>query len=248
MSDEAELLVRLDRVTRTYADGSSTVVALAETTMDIPAGRLVTVMGPSGSGKSTLLSLIGGLDVPTAGRITVLGHDVAALSPEEQARLRRRVVGYVFQDLNLLPGLTAEENVALPLELDGASHRSAATAAREALAQVGLAGKEYRFPAQLSGGEQQRVAVARAIVGGRRVILADEPTGALDSATGSAVIDLLRRFCDTGGSCVMVTHNPGHAEAADIVVRLRDGVVTEVEHRSAPGRAGAPAVSPGRTA
>ena len=236
MSDEAEPLVRLDRVTRTYADGAAPVVALAETTMEIPAGRLVMVMGPSGSGKSTLLALIGGLDVPTAGRVTVLGHDVAALSPEEQARLRRRVVGYVFQDLNLLPGLTAEENVALPLELDGASYRTAARAAREALARVGLAGKESRFPAHLSGGEQQRVAIARALVNGRRVILADEPTGALDSATGSAVIDLLRRFCDTGGSCVMVTHNPAHAEVADVVVRLRDGVVTEVEHRRVPGR------------
>jgi len=241
MADDAsggDVLVRLDRVSRTYGDGSTTVVALAETTIEIPAGRLVVVMGPSGSGKSTLLSLIGGLDGPTAGAVTVLGRDVGALNSVEQARLRRRVVGYVFQDLNLLPGLTAEENVALPLELDGASFRTAATAARESLAQVGLSGKESRFPSQLSGGEQQRVAVARAIVGGRRVILADEPTGSLDSATGATVIDLLRRFCDAGGSCVMVTHNPVHAQVADLVIRLWDGVVTEVAASSSARRTG----------
>src|SRR5690606_22674497 len=126
---------------------------------------------------------------------------------------------------------TAQENVALPLELDGASYRSAARAAQEALVRVGLAGKEGRFPAQLSGGEQQRVAVARALVGGRRVILADEPTGSLDSATGAAVVDLLRCFCDAGGSCVMVAHNPAHAEVADLVSRLRDGVVAQARGR-----------------
>jgi putative ABC transport system ATP-binding protein len=233
MSDDGEVLVRLDRVSRVYQDPPAEVVALAETTVDIPARRLVVVMGPSGSGKSTLLSLIGGLDVPTSGTITVLGRDVGALSPVEQAMLRRRVVGYVFQDLNLLPGLTAEENVALPLELDGASSRSAAKAARAALAGVGLALRAARFPAQLSGGEQQRVAVARALVGGRRIILADEPTGSLDSVTGAMVVDLLRRFCDAGGSCVMVTHNPAHAEVADLVIRLRDGVVVEITDRRA---------------
>ena len=231
MADDGEVLVRLQGVSRVYQDGSTQVVALAETTVDIPAGQLVVVMGPSGSGKSTLLSLIGCLDEPTSGAITVLGQDVRRRSPAEQARLRRRVVGYVFQDLNLLPGLTAQENVALPLELDGASYRSAVKAAREALARVGLSGKEERFPAQLSGGEQQRVAVARALVGGRRVILADEPTGSLDSATGAEVVDLLRSFCDTGGSCVMVTHNPAHAEVADLVIRLRDGVITQIRSR-----------------
>lgn len=231
MPDDTEVLIRLDRVSRVYQDGAAEVVALAETTVDIPAGRLVVMMGPSGSGKSTLLSLIGGLDTPTSGRVVVLGRDVGALSPVEQATLRRRVVGYVFQDLNLLPGLTAEENVALPLELDGASFRSAVKAARDALALVGLTGKEDRYPAQLSGGEQQRVAVARALVGGRRLILADEPTGSLDSTTGAAIVDLLRRFCDNGGSCVMVTHNPAHVEIADLVIRLRDGVITDVEHQ-----------------
>jgi putative ABC transport system ATP-binding protein len=233
MSDAGEVLVRLDRVSRVYQDPPAEVVALAETTVDIPARRLVVVMGPSGSGKSTLLSLIGGLDVPTSGTITVLGRDVGALRPVEQAMLRRRVVGYVFQDLNLLPGLTAVENVALPLELDGASWRNAAKAARAALAGVGLGGRAARFPARLSGGEQQRVAVARALVGGRRVILADEPTGSLDSVTGAMVVDLLRGFCDAGGSCVMVTHNPAHAEVADLVIRLRDGVVVEITDRRA---------------
>lgn len=237
--DDGEPLVRLESVSRVYGDGDRQVVALAETTLDVPAGALVVVMGPSGSGKSTLLSLLGGLDTPTSGRLVVLGRDLAAMSPTEHAWLRRRVVGYVFQNLNLLPGLTALENVCLPLELHGASFRAACRDAAPALARVGLAGKESRFPAQLSGGEQQRVAIARAMVGGRRLILADEPTGALDSVTGATVVELMRRFCDDGGSCVMVTHNPRHAEVADVVVRLSDGRVAGIDGgtRRAPDRA-----------
>jgi putative ABC transport system ATP-binding protein len=188
---------------------------------------------PAGSGKSTLLAIAGGLDRVTEGQVLVNGSDLGVLDARALARLRRRTIGYVFQELNLLGTLTAEENVALPLELDGARPTMAASQARALLGELGLAELEDRFPDELSGGEQQRVAIARAVVGQRRLLLADEPTGALDSLTGEAVVRLLRRQCDKGCAAVLVTHDARLAAWADRVVFLRDGVVVD-ETSSAP--------------
>jgi putative ABC transport system ATP-binding protein len=191
------------------------------------AGELVAVMGPSGSGKSTLLTLAGGLDRPSEGHVLVEGQDLADLGHQGVARLRRTSVGYVFQDFNLIPALTAAENVALPLELDGTAARAARRAALAALAEVGLGELAGRFPDEMSGGQQQRVAIARAVVGERRLVLADEPTGALDTETGEEILRLLRGRCDAGAAGVLVTHEPRHAAWADRVVFLRDGVVVD---------------------
>jgi putative ABC transport system ATP-binding protein len=184
-------------------------------------------MGPSGSGKSTLLHIAGGLDTPTSGQVLVEGRDLAALSASASAAVRRRSVGYVFQDLNLLPSLSALENVALPRELDGVRSREARREARAALEEVGLAELADRFPDEMSGGQQQRVAIARALVGPRRLLLADEPTGALDSTTGEDVLRVLRGRCEAGAAGVLVTHEARHAAWADRVVFLRDGVVVD---------------------
>ena len=225
-------MVQLDGAARWFGSGHTRVVALHPTTLSVAAGELLAVMGPSGSGKTTLLSLVGGLDKPSDGKVIVDGRDVGAMKPGELAVLRRRTVGYVFQDLNLLSGLTAAENVAIPLELDGMSLAKARASAQDALASVGLAQLVDRFPDDLSGGEQQRVAIARALVGGRPILLADEPTGALDSMTGEAVMRLLRRHCDDGGTAILVTHDAAHAAWAHRVVFLRDGRVVD-EARSA---------------
>jgi putative ABC transport system ATP-binding protein len=184
-------------------------------------------MGPSGSGKSTLLTLAGGLDEPTEGIVRVEGQDLAAIGAQGRARMRRTSIGYVFQDFNLIPALTALENVALPRELDGDSTRSARKLARLALEEVALGDLADRYPDDMSGGQQQRVAIARAVVGERRLILADEPTGALDTETGEEVLRLLRARCDAGAAGVLVTHEARHAAWADRVVFLRDGVVVD---------------------
>jgi putative ABC transport system ATP-binding protein len=184
-------------------------------------------MGPSGSGKSTLLHVAGGLDTPTSGRVFVEGRDLATLSAAQVAAVRRRSVGYVFQDLNLLPSLSALENVSLPLELDGVRGGMARRAARAALDEVGVGAFAARFPDEMSGGQQQRVAIARALVGPRRLLLADEPTGALDSTTGEEVLRVLRARCEAGAAGVLVTHEARHAAWADRVVFLRDGVVVD---------------------
>jgi putative ABC transport system ATP-binding protein len=184
-------------------------------------------MGPSGSGKSTLLTLAGGLDRPTSGTVSVEGTDLASLGNQGRARMRRTSIGYVFQDFNLIPALTAAENVALPGELDGQRPRAARTAARLALEEVGIGDLADRFPDEMSGGQQQRVAIARAVVGDRRLILADEPTGALDTETGEDILRLLRARCDAGAAGVLVTHEARHAAWADRVVFLRDGVVVD---------------------
>lgn len=223
----------LDRVTRLHGTGVAEVRALDGVTFTASAGELVAVMGPSGSGKSTLLTLAGGLDSPTTGTVSVEGADLGGLGPRERARLRRTAIGYVFQDFNLIPALTAAENVALPLELDGQRPRVTARLAREALAEVGIGDLADRFPDEMSGGQQQRVAIARAIVGERRLILADEPTGALDSETGEEILQLLRARCDAGAAGVLVTHEARHAAWADRVVFLRDGVVVD-QSGSAP--------------
>jgi putative ABC transport system ATP-binding protein len=180
-------------------------------------------MGPSGSGKSTLLRLAGGLDRPTSGQVRLAGRDLAGLDEAGLAAAWRRQIGFVFQEANLLPSLTAAENVALALELDGVRPRAAMAGARGLLSSLGLGAAGGRFPGQLSGGEQQRVAIGRAVAGGRSLLLADEPTGALDALTGELVMDLLRQRCATGCAVVLVTHNVRHAAWADRVVFLADG-------------------------
>jgi putative ABC transport system ATP-binding protein len=217
----------LSRVTREHRQGDAVVPALRGVDLAVAPGELVAVMGPSGSGKSTLLHLAGGLDTPTSGRVLIEGRDLAELSAAAVAAVRRRSVGYVFQDLNLLPSLSALENVSLPLELDGMRGGLARRAAREALEEVGMAALAGRFPDEMSGGQQQRIAIARALVGPRRLLLADEPTGALDSRTGEEVLRVLRARCEAGAAGVLVTHEARHAAWADRVVFLRDGVVVD---------------------
>jgi len=236
-------LVQLEGAARRFGSGHTEVTALHPTSLSVESGELLAVMGPSGSGKTTLLSLVGGLDKPSEGRVVVAGQDVGRLKARDLAILRRRTVGYVFQDLNLLAGLTARENVAIPLELDGRPIAEARAAADEALDSVGLANLADRFPDDLSGGEQQRVAIARALVGGRQILLADEPTGALDSITGESVMRLLRAHCDNGGTAILVTHDAAHAAWADRVVFLRDGRLVD-EARPAPNPDTEPASGP----
>lgn len=220
-------VLELRDVTRTHGEGETAVQALRGVTFAAHAGELVAVMGPSGSGKSTLLTLAGGLDTPTSGSVLVEGTDLTALGLQGRARLRRTSVGYVFQDFNLIPALTAAENVALPRELDGERARAARAHALAALEEVGIADLADRFPDEMSGGQQQRVAIARAVVGERRLVLADEPTGALDTETGEEILRLLRARCDAGAAGVLVTHEARHAAWADRVVFLRDGVVVD---------------------
>jgi putative ABC transport system ATP-binding protein len=224
--------VELRRVSRVYGTGPNEVCALAEVDLSVSPGELVAVMGPSGSGKSTLLMIAGSLEQATSGDVLIEGSDLSGMSGDDLARLRRRSIGYVFQDFNLLPGLTALENVALPLELDGVGMRAAQSAGREVLEELGLAGHAGRFPDELSGGERQRLAIARAVVGDRRVLLADEPTGALDSVNGEGVMRLVRAACRRGAAGVVVTHDAQLAAWADRVVFLRDGRV--VDQTSAP--------------
>ena len=219
--------LELRGISRTYGSGPSEVHALVDIDLVVEPGDLVAVMGPSGSGKSTLLAIAGSLEDPTAGEVLIAGQAVATMSRNARARLRRRSIGYVFQDFNLLAGLTAVENVALPLELDGTPARAARRTGLEALEVFGLDDRAERFPDELSGGERQRVAIARAVVGQRRLLLADEPTGALDSVNGEDVMRLLRRACERGVAGVIVTHDAQLASWADRVVFLRDGRVVD---------------------
>jgi len=223
----------LTGVTRVHGAGEAAVHALAGIDLDVAPGELVAVMGPSGSGKSTLLTLAGGLDSPTSGTVAVEGIVFGALSRAALAAVRRRSIGYVFQDFNLIPALTAAENVALPRELDGEAPRQARALAVAALEEVGIDELADRFPDDMSGGQQQRVAIARAIVGDRRLVLADEPTGALDTETGEQVMRLLRARCDAGVAGVLVTHEARHAAWADRVVFLRDGRTVDETGRAA---------------
>jgi putative ABC transport system ATP-binding protein len=210
------------------ASGGREVTVLADVSLEVPPGQFLAIAGPSGSGKSTLLGLIAGLDQPSAGRIEVAGVDVTALDEDGLARFRRDHVGYVFQSFHLLPTLTAQENVAVPLELAGEA--DAAPRAAALLAEVGLADRAHHYPVQLSGGEQQRVAVARAMARRPALLLADEPTGNLDSATGKQIIELLvglnRRL---GSTLVLVTHDAALAAHADRVITLRDGRIVSDE-------------------
>ena len=220
-------VLELTSVSKVYGRSPVEVHALREVTLSVDAGVMVAVMGASGSGKSTLLTIAGSLEDPTIGEVRVSGADLARMSRNAKARLRRRSIGFVFQDFNLLPGLTAVENVALPLELDGVSARRARSSATEALDALDLGERAVRFPDELSGGERQRVAIARAIVGDRQLLLADEPSGALDSANGEAVMRMILAACRRGVAAVVVTHDAQLASWADRVIFLRDGRIID---------------------
>ena len=220
-----EPILSMDQVVRVHGDGPTATTALEGVTLQVRPGELVAVTGRSGSGKSTLLNLAGGLDTPTSGAVWIGDVDLGALTANGLAELRRRLVGVVFQQGNLLPTLRAVENVALPLELDGVGPDRARARALEALEAVEGADLAERFPDELSGGEQQRVAIARGLVGDRALLLADEPTGALDEVTGERMLALIRRACDRGAAALMVTHDPTQAAWADRVIRLRDGAI-----------------------
>ncbi len=220
-------VLQLQHVSMIYGQGAAQVRALDDVSLSVDAGSMVAVMGPSGSGKSTLLTIAGSLEEPSEGEVTVCGEELTKLSRNARARLRRRSIGFVFQDFNLLPGLTAAENVSLPLELDGRPARRARVAGLDALESLGLADRAASFPDQLSGGERQRVAIARAVVGEHQLLLADEPSGALDTANGEAVMRLIHGACKRGMAAVVVTHDAQLASWADRVVFLRDGRVTD---------------------
>jgi putative ABC transport system ATP-binding protein len=220
-------LLELHEVSKVYGEGPNEVHAIADVSLFVERGALVAVMGPSGSGKSTLLTIAGSLEEPTSGDVLIDGRSLSSMSRNDKARLRRRSIGYVFQDFNLLPGLTAVENVSLPLELDGASAKKGRKAGMAVLDQLGLADRAEHYPDQLSGGERQRVAIARAVVGERHLLLADEPSGALDSTNGEAVMRMILAACKRGVAAVVVTHDAQLASWADRVVFIRDGRVVD---------------------
>jgi putative ABC transport system ATP-binding protein len=219
--------LELHHVSKVYGSGPSEVHALSEVDLSVERGELVAVMGPSGSGKSTLLTIAGSLEEPSSGQVLVDGVDLATVSRSDRAKMRRRSIGYVFQDFNLLPGLTALENVTLPLELDGVRAKAAHETGLKVMEELDVARRTERYPDELSGGERQRVAIARAIIGERCLLLADEPTGALDSLNGEAVMRLLRAATHRGVAGVVVTHEAQLASWADRVVFLRDGRVVD---------------------
>jgi putative ABC transport system ATP-binding protein len=238
-------LLELRDISKSYGEGASEVHALDDVQLSVEGGQLVAVMGPSGSGKSTLLTIAGSLEEPTSGEVRIADASLSRMSRNDKARLRRRNVGYVFQDFNLLPGLTAVENVALPLELDGIPARKAHQAGLAALDGLGLVDRARSYPDQLSGGERQRVAIARAVVGERHLLLADEPSGALDSTNGEAVMAMIRDACERGVAAVIVTHDAHLASWADRVIFLRDGRIVDHVAPEAPDPLLAPASNGG---
>lgn len=217
----------LRHLTRVHVSGEHHITALDDANLDVNLGELVAVMGPSGSGKSTLLNLAGGLDTPTAGTVSVGRTTISSATAAQRSRLRRTSIGYVFQDLNLLPTLTAVENVMLPRELDGIAYSQAREEAHQALETVGMEAFAERFPEHMSIGQAQRVAIARALVGPRRLLLADEPTGALDSVTSEAIIEVLRAQIDRGAAGLVVTHDARIAAWADRTIFIRDGRIVD---------------------
>jgi putative ABC transport system ATP-binding protein len=224
-------ILRCEALAKTYPSGGREITVLRDITFELEPGAFLAVTGPSGSGKSTLLGLLAGLDRPARGRVVLDGHDLSTLSEDARARIRAEKVGFVFQSFHLIPTLTARENVQVPLELRGEDGRARASALLE---RVGLGDRGHHYPAQLSGGEQQRVAVARAFVHRPRVLFADEPTGNLDAANGSNVVELLGEMNrERGTTLVLVTHDPELADLAHRVLRLRDGAIVS-DSASAP--------------
>jgi putative ABC transport system ATP-binding protein len=216
-------MLRCESLTRTFLSGGHELPVLKSITLDVPDGSFVAILGPSGSGKSTLLGLLAGLDRPTTGRVWLDGVELGSLSEDERARLRGQKVGFVFQSFQLIPTLTARENIQVPLELRGLEAQERAD---ELLGRVGLIGRGHHYPAQLSGGEQQRVALARAFSHRPRVLFADEPTGNLDAATGARVIELMSELNrEVGTTLVLVTHDQSLASRAGRIVRLHDGAL-----------------------
>ena len=240
-------LLELHDISKSYGESATEVHALDDIDLSVDGGHLVAVMGPSGSGKSTLLTIAGSLEEPTSGEVRIAGVSLSRMSRNDKARLRRRTIGYVFQDFNLLPGLTAAENVALPLELDGIPARRARQAGIDALERLGLADRADHYPDQLSGGERQRAAIARAVVGERNLLLADEPSGALDSTNGEAVMAMIRDACERGVAAIVVTHDAHLASWADRVVFLRDGRIVDHVAPDAPDPLFAPPAGHGAT-
>jgi putative ABC transport system ATP-binding protein len=229
-------MLEMTEVSKTYGTGTAQVNALRQVNLSVPRGELVAVMGPSGSGKSSLLTIAGSLEDPTSGQVRVNGIDLSSMSRNSQAKLRRRLIGYVFQDFNLLAGFSAIENVTVPLELDGVPARAAHAAGMKALTELGVAERAGHFPDELSGGERQRVAIARAVVGDRQLLLCDEPTGALDSVNAEGVMLLLAAICRRGVAGVVVTHDAKLASCADRVVFLQDGrVIDQTKATAGPG-------------
>ena len=221
-------MLRAQNLTKTYPSAGRELTVLREVSLEVAAGGFLAVVGPSGCGKTTLLGLLAGLDVPTSGTVHLDGHDLGRLSEDQRAQLRGEKVGFVFQSFNLIPTLTAQENVQVPIELKGDS--GAAERAAELLARVGLNGREHHYPTQLSGGEQQRVAIARAFANEPRILFADEPTGNLDAATGQRIIELLMKLnSELGTTLVLVTHDPALASLARQRLQLRDGAVVDAQ-------------------
>jgi putative ABC transport system ATP-binding protein len=219
--------LELREISKTYGEGLNEVHAIEDINLSVDRGALVAVMGPSGSGKSTLLTIAGSLEEPSSGEVLIDGRSLSSMSRNDKARLRRRTVGFVFQEFNLLAGLTAAENVSLPLELDGVSARQARAIGIGALEELGLGERADHYPDELSGGERQRVAIARAVIGDRHLMLADEPSGALDSTNGEMVMRMILGACKRGLAAVVVTHDAQLASWADRVVFLRDGRVVD---------------------
>lgn len=229
---DREIVLRMTGVSRTFGEDATTVLALDQVDLEVARGELVALMGPSGSGKSTLLNIAGGLDSPSSGEVAVMGRRVDSANRNERSALRRQQVGLVFQEYNLVSALTAAENVSLPRELDGIRARRARREAIAALDSVGIAELADRFPDDMSGGQRQRVAIARALIGPRTLVLADEPTGALDSVTSEEVLSILRARVDAGAAGLLVTHEPRFAAWADRTVFLRDGRVVDATRRA----------------
>ena len=218
----SDAILRCRSLSRTYSSGSRDLTVLKDITFDVSPGEFLAILGPSGSGKTTLLGLLAGLDLPTSGMVQLDGENLGSMSEDERARLRVEKIGFVFQSFQLMPTLTAQENVQVPLELRGQSE--AATRARDLLTRVGLSGREHHYPVQLSGGEQQRVALARAFSTRPQVLFADEPTGNLDASTGATIIELMAELNhDQGTTLILVTHDLELASRARRTIRLADG-------------------------